>query len=51
MEGRLRDEDRLKAEILREIFDDLYDNEEWKAACLIAKRLLVILSDDGDTGQ
>lgn len=47
----MTDEDRLKAEIWREIFDDLYDNEEWKAACLVAKRLLVILSDEGDTGK
>lgn len=34
---------RLRMMQMEEVFNDLYSNEEWRAACLIAKTLIPML--------
>lgn len=41
----------IRAGLLEEIFNDLYDNEEWRGACLVAKRLIPMLLEEGETKE
>lgn len=41
----------IRVGLLEEIFNDLYDNEEWRGACLVAKRLIPMLLEEGETKE